>query len=889
MGSLEIQTMQDLIGTTLGHFRIVEKIGAGGMGVVYRAHDERLDRDVAVKVLHETVAQDADRLSRFEREARAVAKLDHPNILAIHDFATENGVTYAVTELLDGQNLRQSIPASGMPWQKVVEIGAAIGDGLAAAHRKGIVHRDLKPENLFMTSDGRVKVLDFGLAQVKVPVEDDAETATLTPEGTATGTVMGTLGYMSPEQLRGEPADARSDIFALGCVLYEMLSGKTAFLRKSTAETTVAIIKEEPERLSSTGIVLPAEVERSIHRCLEKSPDARYQSSADLAFGLRSISTDQAIRAASSTEVTPRPRRRLGPRMAVAAAALVVASVAVWFPRSGPVEEPAVDTLPRIAVLPFESLGPPEDKYFADGMTDEVRGKLFRLAGLEVIARNSSDHYRGTTKTLNQIAEELGARYLLTAKVRWQKADGDSSRVRVSPELVEVQPGATPVAMWHDAIDATLADVFQVQANIATRVAHALDVTLSADDQRSLQRRPTDNLAAYDAFLQAEQMGREGVGGGTFIHSRIAELYRRAVALDPEFALAWAKLSDRESIAYWQGGTTPTRAASARRAAERALEIDPLLPEARLAMAIYFRDVQNDRERADEQFALALEIAPNHPGVQLWLAKTPKERLAHFERQAALDPLFWETAQNVGLHHRNFKRYREAQDWLDRAYSLAPTSTEVIRHRTALFLVQGDLEGARNFVRMAAERVELTELVADLALYYDLYWVLDDEWQELLFRLGSEPFGGDDGRRLAFAHTHHLRGEWDQMRADAEIARAKFTQNLEELPDDPQLHSYLGSALAYLGREDEALAHGRRGLELSRNSRISKENDYYIQLQLARIHIILGESEPALDLLEPLLEVPFYLSPGWLSIDPLFDPLRDHPRFQALLEEYDTE
>jgi serine/threonine protein kinase len=236
------------------------------MGVVYRAHDESLDRDVAVKVLHEAVAQDAGRLARFEREAKAVAKLDHPNILAIHGFGTDQGVTYAVTELLDGQDLRPSIPPSGMPWQKVVDVGAAIADGLAAAHSKGIIHRDLKPDNVFITSDGRVKILDFGLAQVKVPVEEEAETATMTPAGTVAGTVMGTMGYMSPEQLRGETADARSDIFALGCVLYEMLSGQSAFLRNSTAETSAAILKEEPASLSESGTTFPAELERTFRR-----------------------------------------------------------------------------------------------------------------------------------------------------------------------------------------------------------------------------------------------------------------------------------------------------------------------------------------------------------------------------------------------------------------------------------------------------------------------------------------------------------------------------------------------------------------------------------------------------------------------------------------------
>ena len=880
-----------MIGTTLGHYRIVEKIGEGGMGEVYRAHDERLDRDVAIKVMHQKVAQDAERLARFEREANAVAKLAHPNVLEIWDFGTEDGVTYAVTELLEGQNLRARIPTSGLPWQKVVEIGAAIADGLAVAHGKGIVHRDLKPENIFITADGRVKILDFGLAQVKVPVEEEAETATMTPAGTVAGTVMGTMGYMSPEQLRGESSDARSDIFALGCVLYEMLSGQTVFLRNSTAETTAAILKEEPASLSESGATLPAALERTFRRCLEKSPEARFQSASDLAYNLRSISTDQLISPVTAPEEVPSGKRSRAAWIVISATIVVVAAVTMWFQRPSFVKESGLPALPRIAVLPFENLGSPEDAYFAEGMTDEVRGKLFRLDGLEVIARYSSDQYRGTTKPMNQVAEELGALYVLTAKVRWQKAEDGSSRVRVSPELVEVQPGAPPVARWHDAFDETLADVFQVQANIATLVARALDVALSTNEVQALQSRPTNNLAAYDSFLQAEQMYRQGVSGGLLTLERQAELYRRAVALDPQFALAWTRLSRVETLAYRYGGVDAKRVESARRAAERALELDPLLPDARLAMAYYLRNIEHDADRADEQIALGLETAPNDPRLRRWWASRVlqwEDRLAYLEQRATLDPLLWTRSFDVGLYHLYSRRYREAQEWLDRAYALAPTSLEVIRFRAMLFLAQGDLEGAKNFVRAAAERVELTELVANLATYHDLFWVLDDEWQELLFRLGPEPFGNDvTGRSLAFAHTHYLRGEREQMLADAEIARAMFTQQLADLPDEPELNGLLGSALAYLGRKEEALAHGRRGVELSRDSRTGQPTKY-LQLQLVRSYIILGEPEAALDFLEPLLEVPYFLSPGWLSIDPMFDPLRDDPRFQALLEKYDT-
>ena len=858
------------------------------MGEVYRAHDERLDRDVAVKVLPDAVAQDPQRLARFEREAKAVARLSHPNILEIFDFGREGEVTYAVTELLDGETLRERLEGGAIGWRKTAEAGAAIAEGLAAAHGAGIIHRDLKPDNIFITSDGRVKILDFGLARdVEAAAPEETHSPTVS-RYTDPGAVMGTAGYMSPEQVRGEPADQRSDIFSLGCALYEMACGRRAFVRDTAAETMTAILREEPPEPSTSDIDVAPELRRIITRCLEKNPEERFQSARDLAFDLRSIATQTG---AASTRRWPATGARGWRWMAIGGLAIAIAAIAIWqLARWAETPEPT-EEIPRIVVLPFENLGSAEDEYFADGMTDEVRGKLFRLAGLEVIARFSSDQYRGTRKPLGQVAEELGARYLLTAKIRWQKTDDGSSRIRVSPELVEVQPGAAPVAMWHDAFDATLADVFQVQTDIATRVAHALNVTLSAGDQHSLQRRPTEHFAAYDAFLQAEQMDREGVGGGKLKYSEMAELYGRAVALDPGFALAWARLSYVESAAYLMGGINLKRAESARRAAERALEIDPLLPEARLAMAVYLRFIGNDREAA-EQFALGLEIAPNDPSLG-WRGSSAlqrKDELAHLERAAALDPLYWAAADYVGLHHLQSRRWREAQDWFERAYSLAPTSLEVIWHRTLLFLAQGDLEGARSFHRVVAERVELTELVAYLSVYNDLYWVLDDEWQELLFRLGPELFGRETGgRNLAFAHAHHLRGEREQMLADAEIARADFSQRLEELPDEPQLHSYLGSALAYLGQEEEAISHGRRGLEHSRNS--GWENLVpYLQLQLVRIHIVLGESEPALDQLEPLLETDlFFLSPAWLTIDPMFDPLRNHPRFQTLLEEYEAD
>jgi serine/threonine protein kinase/tetratricopeptide (TPR) repeat protein len=339
-------------GDRLGRYEILAPLGAGGMGEVYRAQDTELEREVAVKILPEAVAGDSSRLERFQREAKAVARLSHPNILEIFDVGSDNGVQYAVTELLEGQTLRERVPASGLPWQKVVEMGVGIAEGLAAAHGKRIVHRDLKPENVFVTSDGRVKVLDFGLARFSEEVSTEDETGTLTPAGTQVGTIMGTVGYMAPEQVAGKPADHRSDIFALGCVLYEMVSGRRAFKGDTGVEIMAAILKEEPPQLSSTGAQLPSDLERAIHRCLEKSPEARFQSAADLAYSLKSIGTSPAVPMATPTgELRPATRRRW-PVVAVVGVLMAGALLVGWFNLRRAAEESVVDTAAPVEVAP---------------------------------------------------------------------------------------------------------------------------------------------------------------------------------------------------------------------------------------------------------------------------------------------------------------------------------------------------------------------------------------------------------------------------------------------------------------------------------------------------------------------------------------------------------
>ena len=590
-----------MIGTTLGHYRITDKLGEGGMGVVYLAHDERLDRDVAVKVLHEAVAQNPDRLARFEREAKAVAKLDHPNILAIHDFGADQGVTYAVTELLDGQGLRQSIPASGMPWQKVVKIGAAIADGLAAAHSKGIVHRDLKPDNVFITSDGRVKILDFGLAQVREPVEEEAETATLTPAGTLAGTVMGTLGYMSPEQLRGESADARSDIFALGCVLYEMLSGQTAFLRKSTAETTAAVLIEEPSPLPASAVAVPVQIERIARRCLEKSPEARFQSASDLAF---------ALQQPTSTQVPA--------------------------PTSSGLQEADSNAKPSIAVLPFGNLsGDPEQEYFCDGMAEEIINALVHVDGMRVVARTSSFAFKDKHQDIRDIGRALDVTAVLEGGVR--KA-GD--RLRITAQLINVADG---YHLWSERFDRMLEDVFTIQDEISLAIVDKLKVELLGGEREGILKKYTDNLDAYNAYLKGLNQWNRLTADG---YEQSLRFYQEAIRFDDGFAPAYAQLAIWHlSQAFW-GTLSPVDALPmAIEMAERALAIDDTISEAQGFIGVVRAFFERDRDAGERSLRRAVELGPNiavnHSNLAALLTAQGRyhEAIEAAKTSMALDPL----------------------------------------------------------------------------------------------------------------------------------------------------------------------------------------------------------------------------------------------------------
>ena len=430
-----------VIGQQFGPYQIVAPIGSGGMGEVFRAKDSRLDREVAVKVLPSQFASDPDRKARFEREAKAVAALSHPNILSIHDFGTEQGVSFAVTELLEGETLRQRVETGPQPWRRALEVAIALADGLAAAHAKGIVHRDLKPENIFLTHDGRVKILDFGLARVELKNTSTTDTTPYNPAKTDPGAVMGTVGYMSPEQVRGLPVDARSDIFALGCVLYEMVSGQRTFNRETAPETMTAILRDEPPDLSHSGRHVPIEVDRLIRHCLEKNPAARFHSAHDLAFALRAIlgnSGPQDMLGGSQ-----RSRSRLW--LAIAGGVLLlIASLAIagkYLIGNGNSQlRPIVTAGPKIeslAVLPFRNAT--DDVYtehLIDSIVQQLTNSLSELPDRQFQVRPyaTAVRYKGKDQDLAKIGKELVVHALITGSV----SEGEDD-VSISIALIDIR------------------------------------------------------------------------------------------------------------------------------------------------------------------------------------------------------------------------------------------------------------------------------------------------------------------------------------------------------------------------------------------------------------------------------------------------------------------
>jgi eukaryotic-like serine/threonine-protein kinase len=604
-------TMRLSKGTRLGDYEIQSLLGVGGMGEVYRACDPRLRRDVAIKVLPSFVSSDPERLRRFEQEATAAAALNHPNILAVYQMGTHESAPYMVSELLEGETLREQIRRGRLAVRKAIDYAVQIARGLAAAHEKGIVHRDLKPENLFVTKDGRLKILDFGLAKLTKPQRGSEHSASTLGDETEPGVVMGTVGYMAPEQVRGQAADHRADIFAFGAILYEMLSGKRAFQKPTSPETMTAILNEDPPGISQVVPNLPPALQRVVHRCFEKNPEQRFQSASDLAFALEALSDSRPV--VALVHSGPRVSRR-GVAAAVGGLAVLLAllmglsrgKLREWL--RTPVGAPRIESL---AVLPLQNLShDSEQDYLADGITDELIADLSKISALRVISRTSTMQYKDAHKSVPQIAKELNVDGIVEGSVQ---RSGD--HVRISAELIY---GASDMHVWAEAYDRQLRDVLGLQGEVAGAIANAVNVKLRTSQQTSLKTVHSTSPEAQDAYLRGRYWWNKRTREGEF---KGLEFFQKAIELDPGYGAAYAGMADSYLVLAHHGRLSPLEAMPrARASAIQAIQLDNSLAEAHNSLALVHLSFDWDYSAAAAEFQNAIALNPNYATAHHWFA-----------------------------------------------------------------------------------------------------------------------------------------------------------------------------------------------------------------------------------------------------------------------------
>jgi serine/threonine protein kinase/tetratricopeptide (TPR) repeat protein len=743
------------------------------MGEVYRARDLRLGREVAVKVLPAEVASSPDRLARFEREARTVAGLNHPNIVTLFTIEDADGVRFLTMELVDGQTLSTLITPGGLPLPKLLELAIPLTDALVAAHEKGVIHRDLKPGNVMVTRDGRVKVLDFGLAKVAAGESSAADPiVSTTVDLTASGerAMVGTVPYMSPEQLRGEAVDARSDLFSLGIILYELATGQRPFTGGTSVEISSAILRDTPSPLSRIRPELPADLERIVSRCLEKSPRERAQSAIEVSNELR------------------RPWSLL---------------------ERGDHNKPASEKVASIAVLPFENRSPTaDDEYFSDGLADELLNVLSKTKRLRVTARTSAFQFKGSKDDVPTIGRKLNVATLLEGSVR--KA---GNRIRVSVQLVNV---ADSSHLWSETYDRTLEDIFAVQDDIAQSVVRELRTTLlgetdsdasggaKAEVAQAVRGRATDP-EAHRLYLLARHLGVRYTREDT---AKAIGYLKEALARDPEFALAWAELSSVYTTEANVGWVSAAEGyGRAREALVRALSLDPDLPEGHAQMGWIQMSHDWDFRRAQASFTRALELSPGLArvlrlaGVLACALGGLEEGIGLFHRASEHDPLSASGYYNIGVAVYAAGRFAEAETAYRRALELAPQGTgmRASLSLTLLALGRGD-EALAEALREPDESHRLRALTI-------VHHVLGSGAESDATLEGLiEKYAGDAAYQIA--EVHGARGEVERAFEWLERAYAQRDSGLSVMKVNPRLRSLhgdprWGAFLKKMGLEDE--------------------------------------------------------------------------------------
>ncbi|HMC25873.1 MAG TPA: protein kinase [Candidatus Udaeobacter sp.] len=891
-----------LVGQTIGHYKISESIGTGGMGEVYLAIDITAGRKAALKLLPMRFTGEPERLKRFQQEARAVVALNHPNILTVYEIGEDHSIHYIASELIEGETLRERLQRGPMHLSEALDVAIQVASALAAAHQAGIVHRDIKPENIMLRPDGYAKVLDFGIAKLaeqELPTSMPKNEALLLVE-TNLGSILGTVRYMSPEQACGEQIDKRTDIWSLGVVLYEMVTGHTPFTGDTPARSATparnasdaggalqagpqkvmsAILDKEPPSLTRYLAHPSAELQQIISKTLRKDREERYHSAHEILHALKELRRRLEFK-------LQRAAAPLWLRWARSPVALVVmllaAALALTFPFFR--QRNLTTSLPpdkSIAVLPLQNLS--EDKqnaFFADGVQDELLSNLSKIKELKVISRTSVMQYKsGTKRNLKEIAQQLGVNNVVEGSVR---RSGD--RVRVSVQLIDAQMDRH---LWGENYDRTLADSLSLQGELARDIANAVGATLSPQEKARVVAKPTNNPAAYDAYLRARAIP---VGWGFHAEGDVEgaiRLYQEAVKLDPNFTLAWAYLSIAQMRSIWKGFEPSwARRAAAKDSLNHALALDPNLPEVHLARGYN----EQDDTRALGEFRQAEQGLPNSADVIEAIALKQRlrghwdEAVAELRRAIELDPRNITASNNLALTYCAMRRFPEALATLDRILAWDPTNARALLTKADALIAIGDLQAAEPLLANP-------ELPANRRAMYALFQRNYAAAVEILSKdLAVDRRQRDPLDILSLAFSQQLAGDIAAASATYKKAIESFRRELATGSGvEADTHIRLAEAYAGLGDAASAIAEGEKAMALLRSSKhpgfgTNSEDD------MARIYAQLGDADHAIPMLKRLLHTRFgsatFLTPATLRFDPLWDKIRNDPRFQELtLEE----
>jgi serine/threonine protein kinase/tetratricopeptide (TPR) repeat protein len=877
-GDFEDETAgQDLVGRKIGNFEIVEMIGRGGMGVVYLARDTRLKRSVAIKCIPAGLTGDSTAKTRFMREAELLASLNHPNIAVIHEIIEEDKSGYLILEYVPGQTLSEHIAHQPLELEEVLSIGQQIADAVSAAHKKGVIHRDLKPDNIKITPEGRVKVLDFGLAKPSVSESERSDVTATEP-----GRIIGTPAYMSPEQARGKSIDHRTDIWSFGCIMYQMLTGHYPFEGQTATDTLVHIIEHQPD-WEALPKKTPENIRVLLRRCLEKDPDKRLGDIADAAGEIsKTLSKSAVAQVVAKSAKTSKVPMIIG----LVAVIIVLFIISLKFILQKEIQPSPKEI--RLVVLPFENLGPADDEWFADGMTDEITSRLAGIHGLGVISRQSAIQYKNKEKSTPQIAKELGVDYILEGTIQREQPSDPNSRVKIRPQLIRV---ANDTHVWADIYENNMGKVFHIQSEVAESVVQALDIALFEMERQTLRSEPTKNMEAYVYYLRGiDYSSRQDHNKDNLIIA--IEMYEMAIKLDDKFALAHARLSVAHSGMYhFSHDRSKERIAMAWEESEKALNLDPELPEAHWARGLYHYWGRSEYELALKELEIARKSQPNNSRFLASIGHVQRrqgkfnEALANYKRALELDPQ--SRAGTIATTLLWLRRYQEAEHYYERAISLAPN--EDFNHfvKAILYLMwKGSTVEARSVLDRASKYFNLEDKQRFVNLLFELD-IFERNYQGALDRLFFIPEDLDKRNCfvpnvLRYARIYEYMNKKELAEKYYNKARIILEAKIQQDPNDDRFHSALGIAYAGLGRKEDAVHEGRRAVKLIPYTK-DIEKGFARATDLAYIYTMVGEYDAAVDQIEFLLSVPGELSIPLLQIDPAWDPLRKHPRFQKLI------